>query len=211
MTVTRLTSVGIKRLRPPTHGRADYADTVLPGLHLRVTEKGRKSWSVVYRVNGKQRRMTLGSYPIFDLAQARDAAREALQAVGRGEDPVELRRARATRRGDTFEVVAREFIERYAKKRKHHKTPPMLGLGFAFLSASEVGKVKGVCLSPLFSPTSHNPFIYNALWLRQWHSGRTRLIWRSISQLLGLTFRCRRRVTAHFFWLLVSPPPVTRS
>ena len=117
MAVTKLTSVGIKRLRPPTHGRADYADTVLPGLHLRVTDKGRKSWSVVYRVNGRQRRMTLGAYPTLDLNDARTAAREALQAVERGEDPVELRHTRATRRGDTFEVVAREFVERYAKPR----------------------------------------------------------------------------------------------
>ena len=79
MPTTRLTSIGIERVRPPARGRADYADAVLPGLHLRVTEKGHKSWSVMYRVNGKQRRMTLGSYPKLDLSQARAAAREALQ------------------------------------------------------------------------------------------------------------------------------------
>ncbi len=62
MPISRLTTVGVERLKPPASGRVDYADAVLPGLHLRVTEKGRKSWSVVYRVNGRQRRMTLGAY-----------------------------------------------------------------------------------------------------------------------------------------------------
>ena len=61
MPISRLTSVGVERLKPPASGRVDYADAVLPGLHLRVTDKGRKSWSVVYRVNGRQRRMTLGA------------------------------------------------------------------------------------------------------------------------------------------------------
>ena len=117
MTVTKLTTVGIRRLRPPAHGRADYADAVLPGLHFRVTAKGHKSWSLMYRINGKQRRLTLGSYPMLDLVQARDAAREALQAIAYGKDPIELRRARATGRGYTFEDTAREFVERYAKPR----------------------------------------------------------------------------------------------
>ena len=117
MAVTKLTSVGVKRLRPPAHGRADYADTILPGLHLRVTDKCHKSWSVVYRINGKQRRMTLGAYPTLDLIDARAAAREALQAVERGEDPIQLRHAGAPAAISTFGAVARSFIERYAKPR----------------------------------------------------------------------------------------------
>ncbi len=115
--VTKLTSVGVKRLRPPAHGRADYADTILPGLHLRVTDKCHKSWSVVYRINGKQRRMTLGAYPTLDLIDARAAAREALQAVERGEDPIQLRHAGEPAAISTFGAVARSFIERYAKPR----------------------------------------------------------------------------------------------
>ncbi len=115
MAVSRLTTVGVERLKPPAKGRADYADAVLPGLHLRVTEKCHKSWSVVYRINGKQRRMTLGSYPRLDLIDARAAAREALQAVDRGVDPIQLRRAAEPAALSTFGAVARSFIERYAK------------------------------------------------------------------------------------------------
>ena len=117
MAVSRLTTVGVERLKPPAKGRADYADAVLPGLHLRVTEKGRKSWSVVYRMNGRQHRMTLGAYPKVDLNDARDAAREALQAVDRGEDPIQLQHAAEPTALSTFEAVAHSFIERYAKPR----------------------------------------------------------------------------------------------
>ena len=80
-----------------------------------MTEKCHKSWSVVYRINGKQRRMTLGSYPRLDLIDARAAAREALQAVERGEDPIQLRHVAEPAAISTFDAVARSFIERYAK------------------------------------------------------------------------------------------------
>ncbi|MCW5750880.1 MAG: site-specific integrase [Alphaproteobacteria bacterium] len=82
----------MERLRPPEQGRVEYFDAALPGFCLRVTDQGHKSWSVFYRVRGKQRRLTLGSYPAVDLADAREEARAAMRAAERGEDPAEARK-----------------------------------------------------------------------------------------------------------------------
>ena len=41
---------------------------------------------VMYRVNGRQRRLTLGKYPAISLADARDLARTALTKAAKGID-----------------------------------------------------------------------------------------------------------------------------
>ena len=125
----RLTTTAVERIKPPMKGRLEYADNVLPGLSLRVTDKGGKSWSLHYRVageggatdggrqlKGKLKRMTLGRYPLIDLTEARKRAGTALDLAEGGMDPVSARRHDiATRREaetNTFGVVASTFIER---------------------------------------------------------------------------------------------------
>ena len=50
-----------------------FLDSVVPGLQLRVRASMMKSWSVRYRTEGNQRRLTLGEYPNLSLAAARKA------------------------------------------------------------------------------------------------------------------------------------------
>src|SRR5215208_6569371 len=67
----------------------DYFDGRIPGLVLRVSAGGTKSWNAVYRHHGRARRLTIGRYPITTLDDARARAREALCTVSRGIDPGE--------------------------------------------------------------------------------------------------------------------------
>ena len=69
----------------------DYFDQRMPGLVLRVSARGTKSWNAVYRHQGRARRLTIGRYPIITLDDARARAREALCAVSRGIDPCGVR------------------------------------------------------------------------------------------------------------------------
>ena len=43
------TEQGVERLRPPKDKRLEIDDKTVPGLVLRVTSNGAKSWSVLYR------------------------------------------------------------------------------------------------------------------------------------------------------------------
>src|SRR5215470_4271754 len=72
---------------PPPPKQVDYFDSSLPGFGVRVSYNGRKSWIVLYRCNGIKGRLTLGRFDVLPLAEAREKARDALKAAGRGEDP----------------------------------------------------------------------------------------------------------------------------
>ena len=96
----------------PFAGRQiDYPVEGTKGLSLRVTSDGRKSWTLRYRraTDGRQRRLTLGTYPSLPLKDARQRARVALNAVADGKDPAGEKQDR--RNGDTFEGLARQWIE----------------------------------------------------------------------------------------------------
>lgn len=121
---TKLTEVVVEKIGPKPGVRLEVFDTLMPGLALRVTEHGSKSWSVMYRVagagedgkRGKLRRMTLGAHPLIDLKAARSKARTALDVADRGHDPAHQRQEHAeARRQRTFEVVCDRFITLHAK------------------------------------------------------------------------------------------------
>ena len=85
----------------------EHFDQRMPGLVLRVSAGGAKSWNVIYRYQGRARRLTLGRYPVISLEDARARAREALCAVARGIDPADKRsRPEAL----NFSELARMFI-----------------------------------------------------------------------------------------------------
>jgi integrase len=123
----KLTDLAVKRLKAPRGVQVDYFDLSLPSFGLRVTgptprtPDGRKSWFAFYRLGSQQRRLTFQPpYPGLGLADARQQAREAFQAVGRGEDPASKQRAlwaekrRLAERGpDTVENVFAEFMKRH--------------------------------------------------------------------------------------------------
>ncbi len=115
---TKLTAAAVERIKPPSAGRVEYFDAMLPAFGLRVTERGHKSWIVFYRVGGRQRRMTLGSYPALTLAEAREDARNALRQAAEGGDPATERvRRKAEHLSNTFAAVAADFIKKHAKRR----------------------------------------------------------------------------------------------
>lgn len=59
-------------------------DVLCPGLYLRASTKGIKSWSVVFRTGERVQRVTLGRYPILTLAVARQRALQLLRELAAG-------------------------------------------------------------------------------------------------------------------------------
>jgi integrase len=106
-----MTQLGVERLRPPEKGQTTYFDTVLPGLVLRVSYGGSKTWRTLYYRNSKTKYVTLGRYPVLTLVEAREKARGVLGLVSEGGDP----KAKPSRPDDTVDALIAEFIERYAK------------------------------------------------------------------------------------------------
>jgi Arm DNA-binding domain len=115
----KLTDLFVERAPAPAGGRVEYFDAGFPLLALRVTENGRKSWSLFYRFNGRLRRFTIGRYPAIKPGQARREATNALERVRQGIDPAEEKRARRDKsspEAETFEVLVQDYLERHVRK-----------------------------------------------------------------------------------------------
>jgi integrase len=102
-----LSDLIVKRAKPPTNGQVDIFDAGYPGFALRVSYGGGKSWVYFYRIGGRLRRRSLGTYPAVTLAEARQLWRDAKHQVSLGRDPGWQRASDLN-----FESVAREWLKR---------------------------------------------------------------------------------------------------
>lgn len=64
-------------------------DKQIRGLGLRITPKGVKAYILSYRINGRERRATLGRSSNISLKDARSKAAETLTGIREGIDPLE--------------------------------------------------------------------------------------------------------------------------
>lgn len=87
------------------------------GLYLEISPAGGKLWRWKYRFDSKEKRLPLGKYPDVGLKDARNARDEARKLHAMGIDPSEHKKAqKAAREGrasNSFEVVCREWLEKW--------------------------------------------------------------------------------------------------
>jgi len=86
------------------------------GLFLLVTPKGAKSWRLKYYFQGKEKLLSLGSYPLVSLKEARERAMSARKTLEGGTDPSALRKQEKEKVQNVFELVALEWHERQTAK-----------------------------------------------------------------------------------------------
>lgn len=96
------------------------------GLYLLVMPQGGKHWRFDYRFAGARRTLSIGPYPLFSLAEARDERDKARKLLRDGLDPGERRkRERAAEElsaAATFSVLADEILSRMEKERRAEAT-----------------------------------------------------------------------------------------
>ena len=99
--------------------RTEYCDEVTPGLSLRVSPSGSRTFVFNYRVGSgstDKRRMTLGRLPGLSLSEARRMASEVRLRVAQGYDPVVERRNACGDRSLTVAGLVDRFIEGYCER-----------------------------------------------------------------------------------------------
>jgi integrase len=112
-----LSDLALRRIKPPAIGQVDIFDKGYPGFALRVSYGGGMSWVYFYRIGGRLRRKSLGTYPAVSLAEARQLWRDAKHEVSLGRDP-----AWGGTSDLNFESVAREWLKRdQADKRSYRE------------------------------------------------------------------------------------------
>jgi len=85
------------------------------GLYLEVTKKGSKLWRLKYRHLGKEKRISLGAYPVVSLADARAEREKAKKLINQDIDPSQARQQdrfdQVRNAENTFKAVALEWLE----------------------------------------------------------------------------------------------------
>lgn len=116
-----LTAAAVEKIKPGPK-RQELPDGRLPGLYLIVQPSGSKSWAVRYRFGSTPRKVTLGTANTLTLADARDAAREVLREVAKGDDPASNKKAAKVAAAapvvDTVEAVIDEWLKRDQAKNR---------------------------------------------------------------------------------------------
>ena len=102
-----LTEIAVRTAKPKDK---PYTLTDGRGLHLHVDPRGGRWWRLRYWYEGRQKMISLGTYPDIGLALARERRDEARRLVATGIDPSAQRRAAKAALADTVEALADEYF-----------------------------------------------------------------------------------------------------
>jgi integrase len=90
------------------------------GFGVRVTAAGARAFVLNYRAGGIERRFTIGSFPDWSVAAAREEAKRLRRDIDRGEDPVRGRRD--YREAPTVADLCDRYIDEHASARKRERS-----------------------------------------------------------------------------------------
>ncbi len=106
-----LTDTAIRRAKPRER---PYKLADGGGLYLLVNPNGARWWRLKYRVEGREKLISLGVYPDVPLKDARERRDDARKLLASGVDPGAKRKAEKSAHADTFEAVAREWFDKFS-------------------------------------------------------------------------------------------------
>ncbi len=79
------------------------------GLYLYVPVTGKKVWQLRYKLDGKEKVLTVGKYPLMSLQEARDKAWLAKKDVSVGVDPVKAKKLSV--KDNSFSSIYQEWYD----------------------------------------------------------------------------------------------------
>ena len=90
MATNKLSELRISKAKPKANA---YKLADGDGMYLEITPAGGKWWRLKYRVDGKEKRISLGVYPDVTLKMARERREEARRKLADGIDPSAVKKA----------------------------------------------------------------------------------------------------------------------
>src|SRR5579875_3524377 len=94
----------------------DGGEKAVRGFGVRVTSAGGRAFVLNYRASGRERRITIGSYPDWSVKAARERAKELKRRIDLGEDPMAERHAE--RAAPTIEALAARYLAEHAPRKR---------------------------------------------------------------------------------------------
>jgi integrase len=106
----------VESLEKPATGNRVYYDKLVKGFGVRITSAGARAFILNYRIDGRERRITIGSYPDWKVKAARDHAKLLKRQIDVGEDPMQARED--ARQAKTVGQLCDAFLEECVPKRR---------------------------------------------------------------------------------------------
>ena len=104
-----LTNTAVKAAKPSA---APFKLFDERGLFLLVQPGAQRYWRFIYRMDGREKLLSLGVYPDVSLALARERRDNARKLLADGIDPSARRQSEKLAGTDTFKAVALEWLEK---------------------------------------------------------------------------------------------------
>jgi hypothetical protein len=112
----KLTDRSVRALIAAQQGNRITYDEVVRGFGLRVTAGGAKNFVLNYRLGGHERRITIGAYPDWSVAAAREHARSLKRRINLGDEP--MRERHDDRVEPSMAELCDRFEQEYLPKRR---------------------------------------------------------------------------------------------
>lgn len=118
-----LTDAKIRNLKPKEkpYKTADY-----DGLYVLTKPNGSRLWRFKYRIKGKEKLLSIGSYPEISLMQARAKRDEARKQLAKEKDPNEAKQEKDLQArisdGNTFSKIAEQYMTKLIKEGRAENT-----------------------------------------------------------------------------------------
>ncbi len=127
------------------------------GLYLEISPSGGKLWRLKFRIDGKEKLLALGAYPAVGLKEARGKRDEARKLIAEGVDPAAHKKARKIAKSElnanTFEVVAREWFDKFKRTRTEGHTKKIIARLerdiFPWLGSKPIASITAPILLPV--------------------------------------------------------------
>ena len=113
----KLTDTAVKGLALPEAGNKITYDSEVKGFGIRVTSAGAKAFILNYRAAGRERRITLGSFPDWSVTDARNEAKGVKRRIDVGEDPM------ADRQADRAAPIGDDLADRFDAEHLSRRRP----------------------------------------------------------------------------------------
>ncbi len=113
----RLDHEFVRDVEAPEKGAVTYwdSDPKVVGFGLRVYAGGGRSFFLNYRIDGRERRHTIGSFPRWSVAAARERAKELRKQIDKGHDPAGQKRER--REAPTVQDLIDRYIDEHLPRK----------------------------------------------------------------------------------------------
>jgi integrase len=111
-----LTDTMIRKLPAPPSGNHIIRDDRIRGFGIRITANDARAFVLNYTIAGRERRLTIGSFPAWSTLAALEEAKRLKREIDRGIDP--LRERNEERSAPTVRRLAGRFVDEYAPTKK---------------------------------------------------------------------------------------------